>query len=140
RLFRPGVRRRRGSAFFIDAAMLNTSLDGVGTLDEDTLHLFVIEKPWTVDKLIDHARRQIIRQGASSTGLRPCYGAHLDSFLLMSAPSLEAARYRACAASGFDSQPLILLIAAPYRACICSRSFTRRCMVHPQPNKVCQAP
>jgi hypothetical protein len=43
----------------------------------------------------------------------------------MAAPFLEAARYRTCASRrGLYSQPLIFLMAAPYRACIRSRSFS----------------
>jgi hypothetical protein len=58
--------------------------------------------------------------------------------LLMAAPLFKAARYRACASRGLafaaahfidgcalsrlHSQPLILLMAARYRACIRSRS------------------
>jgi hypothetical protein len=54
------IRQRRHLG--IHAPMLNCALDRIDALREQSLYPFIEEQPWTVCELVDHARRQIIRQ------------------------------------------------------------------------------
>src|SRR5206468_6635270 len=64
RLFRHARWGRRLSAFLVDAAVLDAAFDRIRAFDKDSLHLFVIEETRTIDELVDHPRRQIIRPSA----------------------------------------------------------------------------